>query len=380
MLTFTREKDVEDLIITKPLIAILIVIVTLCGLIFMYSFLHRDEKKYTINSIQKSGLKHGIALSGMEDSQDDQNPILGENYTTNSEDSYTYFAQAGFDHIKLAFDWGALQPTLYGPLNKSYSQELLTQIEYARNNNLKVILDMHNFGRRGGEQNGVPIDGGININAFVDAWLKISELLDSDNTVIAYNLMTEPYNMPIPTTPDSINASSATRMMQEVVRKLREQGDTRILIVPLDQWSSAKNFVNIYGTNPKPWIDDPRVMYEAHYYLDYDGSGKYSEETDSPKKEIRSIRKDLTPFLSWCQKQSVLCYLGETGVPNTPAWQPYLAEVYSIAKEYKIPVTYWAAGKWYESSTGIQPKNNNFVTGQQNGEVPLQLTTIQNSF
>lgn len=88
-----------------------------------------------------SPVPRGIAIAGAE---------FGSPAT---QSSYTYFKGKGFNTARIPFKWEDVQFLLNGSLNTTV---LDTQIGYATTAGIKVILDMHNFGRRK-----VYLDGGF---------------------------------------------------------------------------------------------------------------------------------------------------------------------------------------------------------------------------
>ncbi len=329
-----------------------------------------------------NSLGNGIAMSGLEDSQGTINPKLGENYTKNPDSNYVLVEQIGFKHVKIAFDWQALEPTLGKKFNGEYLTHIQEQVSLAKNHNLKVILDMHNFARRGGEEKGLVIGKQISIGDFARTWKQLSSVFIQNDTVVAYNLMTEPFEMPTPTTPQNYSSSStATQMYQKAVDEIRENGDKKLLIVQLDQWASIANFTANYGTDPKPWIIDPenKVLYEAHHYFDSNRSGYYKGEGINLKTSIETLKNEAKPYLDWCKRHNLKAYVGEIGIPNTPQLQPVLKEYLQFLRSNNANWTYWTMGVsgWYNSPTGVAPKTINRETKKSNGDIAPQLETLK---
>jgi endoglucanase len=337
---------------------------------------------FTKPSTISSKFGNGIAMSGLEDSQGIVNPVFEKDYTKNPESNYIKVQNTGFSHVKLAFDWQALEPTLNEPFNPEYLNHIKEQVATAKRHNLKVVLDMHNFGRRGGEEKGQVIGKQISVEQFADTWARLSNEFQNEDGIIAYNLMTEPFEMPVPTTPQNyLTNSTATQMYQKAVDVIRSQGDKKTLIVQLDQWASIANFTANYGSDPKPWISDPEnnIMYEVHHYFDKDRSGYYKGEGTTPKTTFEEIRDEATPYLEWCKRNNIKAYIGEIGIPNTPAWQIMLAKYLTFIKTYDANWTYWTMGVegWYNSPTGVAPNTINRETKKNNGVTSKQLETMK---
>src|SRR5579863_7351915 len=53
----------------------------------------------------------------------------------------------GIDLVRLPISWERMQPTLDGPLDANYLQGLETFLSEAAADGIKVVIDLHNFGR-----------------------------------------------------------------------------------------------------------------------------------------------------------------------------------------------------------------------------------------
>jgi hypothetical protein len=69
-------------------------------------------------------------------------------FQANSAPTYTYFKNKGFNVIRLPFDWNELQPDLFGAFDNSAKTQIDQNIAWAKANNLAIVLDAHNYGRR----------------------------------------------------------------------------------------------------------------------------------------------------------------------------------------------------------------------------------------
>lgn len=225
-------------------------------------------------------------------------------------------------------------------------------------------------------------DDGLPLDAWKDFWTKLSEAYGNDPTVIGYD-QNEPHDMPVPTSPANYSAAvaaqngvpeaTASLMGQSMVDAIRAAGDTKFVVVEMDHWANTHYFSAQYGSDPAPWIADtlyyPKVVYSGHYYFDADHSGIYAPGSTPPTDA--QVAADVTPFFSWCQSHSLICYEGEFGVPNTAEWQPPLAYFLGLTRQYSLWWTQWAGGDIYSSVTTLQPTNS-FMTDQ------LQMETMKN--
>jgi len=90
----------------------------------------------------------GVSLSGLEFSPSVIPGTLNTNYFAPATGDYSYFKSKGLTLVRLAFLWERIQPTLNGALDSTYKGYIDTAISNAKTNGQRVILDVHNFGRR----------------------------------------------------------------------------------------------------------------------------------------------------------------------------------------------------------------------------------------
>jgi endoglucanase len=331
-----------------------------------------------------STFRYGMSVAGLEYSSSTSNPLYNENYTDIPSSVFEQIKSTGLDHVKVPFDWMALQPQLGGELNEEYLSHINQTVKNAASHSLGVILDMHNFGRYGAEDSNKVVDGEIvSIQNFVDVWQRLSQIYKDDSRILAYCLMTEPYDMPTPTTPENYKNSTTTTMYNETIAALRSLGDTTLIITQLDQWASVRMFTQIYGPDPEPWIIDPinHTIYEAHMYFDTEGSGKYTDNNSAfvvtyPTSKAIS---DMQPYITWCKKHNLPVYFGEFGVPNTEVYTNYLQDILTFFDKNNVNWTYWAMSRegWYNSATSTTANTVTEQTGLSNGPLAPQLAIIQ---
>jgi len=312
----------------------------------------------------------GVSLAGAEfgveaESFSNQNPgVADSEYVWNSPHTLRYFAKTGLRLVRLPFRWERIQPKLQQPLDKQHLRDLRSFCAHAKAAGVRVILDVHNYGRYRSVYNGKPrtsiidevVDGKTLVDRedFADLWTRLAVSFSKEKSVVGYGLMNEPHDM------GSSNWKEISQAAVDAIRKV----DTRTrIVVAGDDWSSAERFRLANGS--KAWIKDPanRVIYEAHCYFDNDGSGKYTrsfqqEKTADPRMRERGLKR-LKPFADWCEANEVRGMIGEFGVPRDPAWREMTELFVAECVSQKIPACYWAAGEWWgDYSLSIQPNDD----------------------
>lgn len=310
----------------------------------------------------------GVTLAGPEFGLDERGlsnaspGVHGVDYVYNSPATTRAVAKAGFTLVRLPFRWERLQPTLGGPLDTAELGRLTAAVDVAGRAGLRVVLDLHNYGRyRLATRTGVVeavIDQRVagkpllTRDHLADVWWRLAERFGDHDAVLAYALMNEPHDM---------GSSSWRAISQHTVEAVREVDSRTWLLVAGDEWSHAHRFGEVNGRHA--WITDPanRTAYEAHCYLDHDASGKHQLSYGDEMRldpELRSrARRRLEPFLEWLDRNGVSGVLGETGAPLAdPGWRSLLADLTQTAAEKDVPVVLWAAGEWWgDYPLSVQP-------------------------
>lgn len=301
--------------------------------------------------------RRGVALAGAEfgadrpDFSHRHRGVHGRDYKFNARRTYEQFSTQGVTLFRLPVRWERLQPELGGPLDAAEVGRLRTAVREASRVGGEAIVDLHNFGRYVIEVNGLPFECAINerVNGevpvsadhFADLWRRLAREFRGSPGVYAYGLMNEPH--------DQADWHLASQM---AVAAIRAEGDgTRVLVAGND-WSRADRFARANG--PRAWINDPagNVLYEAHCYLDRDGSGRYrldyaAELAADPRLGDRAADR-LTPFVEWCRANHVRGFIGEFGVPAADArWEPLVRQAVAVMDAADLGGCYWAAGEWW---------------------------------
>lgn len=298
---------------------------------------------------------------------------MGTDYSPNGRTTFQRLVEAGFQAFRIPFRWERIQPRLRGPLDPDAVQQLRLQINLARAAGAGVLLDLHNYGRYAmhvdgtatfvgfeEEFDGQPLLGSEDL---ADFWARMAHAFSGLPGILGYGLMNEPHDLP---------EGAWVRASARATEAIRAEGDQTTLYVAGDRWSSAAHwaFVNPAG----PWVDDPldKVIYEAHCYLDQDGSGEYhlsyAQERDSdPDLESRSQER-LTPFLDWLEAHGAEGFLGEFAVPaQDHRWTALLPPMLRRLDQARVNTAWWAAGEWWgDYPLSLQP------TGREEDPWPAQ--------
>ncbi|MEO5587213.1 MAG: cellulase family glycosylhydrolase, partial [Novosphingobium sp.] len=200
----------------------------------------------------------GINLSGAEFGSQHR---YGKDYIYPSLSDLQFYADRGVEFVRLPIKWERLQSDLGGGLNPAELGRLKQFMADADSLGVKVIVDLHNYGRYGGTVVG---SAALPSTVFADFWQKVAVAIGDSPALLGYDLMNEPHDMN--------GGTSWKQSAQMAVDAIRTVDMDSKIYVEGSGWASAR-----YWTvgNENLLIQDPagKIVYEAHIYFDNDGSG-----------------------------------------------------------------------------------------------------------
>lgn len=255
-----------------------------------------------------------------------------------------YYKGVGMNAIRLPITWEAIQPSLYGELNERYVMHALEFLDMADTQGMKVLIDLHNYGRY---QKNLIGSEAVPARAFSDIWTRLAGVFSKHRAVYAYGLMNEPHD----------TAGLWHQVAQAGVDGIRAVDMSRRIYVGGDSWSNSQRWPQV---NPAPFVTDPanRVVYEAHIYFDDDFSGRYKTPVGNTDLTARAAQR-LQPFLNWLKANGQRGAIGEFGVPmDDPRWLQAFDKFLDMADEHCLDWFLWAGGGWRETyELSMEPIN-----------------------
>lgn len=314
------------------------------------------KKSYSINLQTAEDIaskkSFGVTLAGAEFGSPTFPGTYETHYIYPNSGELDYYKSKGLNLIRLPFSWERIQPTLSGNLDETELNRIKGFLQAARNRNMAVVLDLHNYGRyylNGTEE----IIGSPNVSIahITDLWTKLSSELKDNSEIWGYGIMNEPHDM--------LASTPWFDIAQEIINGIRTSDTNSRIIVGGDSWSSAE-FWPSASDNLKN-LSDPsnNLTFEAHCYFDNNSSGRYNQDYDteggSPNKGIERV----TPFLNWLETNNLNGFVGEYGVPDDPRWLTTLDNFLGHLESNNINGAYWAGGPWWgDYNLSIEPDNN----------------------
>lgn len=231
-----------------------------------------------------------------------------------------------------------------------------------------LVLNVGGDTTSGGVEQQTIGDGELTYAHFADLWDRLSEVFKDDSTVLAYDLMNEWHDMPVPLTSLTYNSTATSTLAnQAATDAVRANGDGKYIIWQWDSYSNTHKgpgqASGLFGTNPEPWWDDPsgKVVISGHYYPDDDHSGRF--QTAYQASHLTRIESEFRPTLKWCQDNNVIFFMGEIGVPADDAdYTNCLRACLQVMTEYgQVWVSPWAMGDHYDAPTALDPTDDSEV-------------------
>lgn len=260
----------------------------------------------------------------------------------NQNDSiiFTKFRDYGFNCIRYGLSWAALEPQP-GVYNKKYFEELDKRVKWARNNNIKLILDMHQdlfsvkYGNGSPEwaslDNGLQhftgeiwsdsyiispavqscfdnfwnnkfVKDGIGVqDHYIQLWKTIAERYSECDVIIGYDIMNEPF-------PGSDGGIIFKSLMEGYISCMNDS-DKNITNNINGLWANEKERVNLLKVlNNKDLFF--KITEHAKTLVDKFEQGKLSTFYQKVRDTIRSVDKKHILFLEHC-------YFGNMGIKST---------------------------------------------------------------
>lgn len=290
----------------------------------------------------------GVNLAGAEFGSKQLPGILNKDYIYPRREDLVYFQQAGMNTIRLPFLWERIQRTPYAALNTGELAQISQVVTWARELDLCLLLDLHNYGRYRGQALG---SEALPESALLDVWQRLAQAFNDPNRV-ALGLMNEPA---------AVAASDWPDIAQRTLLALRNSGATHLMMVPAPRWSGAHEWHKRMGSHtPAEAFEaffDPldRYAIELHQYADANFSGTHTECIEAER-----ISKIMDAASQWGRSQHKRFFLGEFGVAANPQCLQTLTALLEGMQDQQVWLgwTYWAAGAWWgKYPLSIQPSD-----------------------
>jgi endoglucanase len=292
-------------------------------------------------------------------------------YAYPGRDRIAWVAAQGFGIIRVPFVFQNIQGASGATLNEAAARQLDPVLSECAARRIVCLLDMHNYGSYYLDDSAASqgLAGAINVsNARVaNLWAQIANRYKG-NSYVWFDLMNEPNKQ---------TALEWVKTGNAIAAAIRATGATNKIIFQGTAWEGAWTWTTSGNAKEMLKAYDPgnNFAFEAHQYLDRDGSGT------SPTCTAGSGATRLIPFTTWLKTYHFQGILGEVGwaanadctTEATALLDHWVAAAASTASGGYIGLTYWANGPWWPDNYMYLAEPRPFPTGVD----PAQLKTLK---
>ena len=251
-----------------------------------------------------------------------------DNYVTRED--IRYIAKTGANTIRIPFHYKLFTDEDYMglSLNQDGFQRLDSLVEWCRESDIYLILDMHDAP---GGQTGDNIDDSFGYPwlfvsdesraLFIDIWKRIADHYRDEPVILGYDLLNEPLAPYFGDDMTLLNAALEPLYI-ETVAAIREVDKNHIVLLAGAQWNG--NFTVF--TDSK--FDD-KIMYTCHRYW------------------CDTLQQNIQDFVSFRDSVNLPIFMGETG-ENSEEW---ITAWTKLMERNNIGWTYWPYKKISRSET-----------------------------
>ena len=315
----------------------------------------------------------GVNVSALEFGPAALPGMAGVDYLIPRISDLDYYKGKGLTLIRLPFLWERVQPTLNAALDTTYLGYIKAYVAAAYSRGMRVILDVHNYGRY--SVSGTPTIIGtspVTNSAFADLWTRLATAFVGNPGIWAYGLMNEPHDMGGSTVwPAAAQAAASAIAAVDSATTILVPGDA---YSGAWSWTTNNNTLNVTAANP--------IVYEAHLYFDTDHSGTYAAGTYAGEGvTATSGATQVSNFTNWLAANNYKGFIGEWAFPSDEPslWGPLALNFLDAIERAGCSATYFAGGDWGPQGRSIIIDPNGGVDRPQMTAVAAHPSTVQYS-
>lgn len=318
----------------------------------------------TFLGVSLAGPEFGSKATARGFEYDEAEPdAFGSTYIYPGDEQLAYLRSKGLTLVRLPLRWERVQPVLNEPLNVAEAARIDQFLNNAARHDMRVILDIHNYGRFRGNIIG---SAAVPNEAFKNLWTRLAARYKLAPALFGYGLNNEPYDM----------QGHWPAAAQAGVDGIRAWDTWHAILVAGDCWSSAHRWRDSACNEDLSVTDfSNNVYYEAHVFFDSDHTGTYQGSDDNINNPNIGIER-VKPFHDWLTEKGFRGIIGEVGVPDDDAkWLTALERFLTYLQQNDIGAIYWAAGPWWpvDYRLSVEPHK----TGAEIGLDRPQMAVLQ---
>jgi endoglucanase len=292
-------------------------------------------------------------------------------YSYPGKDRLDWAAAQGFGIVRVPFVFQNVQASSFAMLDEAAMRQLDPVLNECAMRRIFCLLDMHNYGSyyldNSAASQGLLGTIGISNARLANLWAQIAARYKY-NSYVWFDLMNEPNKQ---------TALEWVKTANAIAAAIRATGATNKIVFQGTAWDGAWTWATSGNATQLLKAYDPgnNYAFEAHQYLDRDGSGT------SPNCVAGSGATRLEPFTTWLRTYGFQGIIGEVGwaandsctIEGTALLEHWREAATSTSAGGYIGLTYWANGPWWPDSYMYLAEPRPFPAG---GE-PVQLKTLK---
>ncbi len=334
------------------LLSVVFVVYQLPGLKFGFS---KNAESSNLSHVPPK--VHGVNISGGEFGEERLPGVMNNDYIyPQKTEEYQYFKEKGVKVIRLPIRWERVQHSAFEPLHEPDMDQIKKVLRIASQYDMKVIIDLHNFGRYYGHALSMQ-----EANQLADVWTKLAFTLKDEPGLYGYELMNEPHDLPG-------GSKTWADIVGFVITEIRKVDQKTLVLIPGYEWQSVRNWSKINPHFPLSGLDD-NIAYSSHIYFDSNNSGRYEKSFDEDRRSTRVGVTRSADFRAWLNRHNVKGMFTEYGVPDNDSRWLTTMDLFleKVEQEPNILGTiYWSAGPWWKNyPLSIEPRDG-FDRAQMN--------------
>jgi endoglucanase len=252
-----------------------------------------------------------------------------------------YYAQLGFNLIRLPFRWERLQPALNAALASAEQDRLIAVVDSAARKGLRVVLDTHNYAKRRIADDEWALEyliGSMQVptSAFADYCGRLARTFQGNPSVI-FGLMNEPAQ---------IGVEAWLQIANQGVASIRSEHAQQLILVPGVDYTGAHSWLSAHNDLMGNVVDPANnFALEVHQYFDQDSSG-----TSPTAVNNRIGSERVAAFQNWAREKGFKAFLGEFASASDAVSLDALRDLCSTLEANADVWTGWSAwagGSWW---------------------------------
>jgi len=280
----------------------------------------------------------GVNLAGAEFD------AIGGNWHWPNADNMRYYLQKGFNIFRIPFLWQRLQPQPGGPLLESALTGLDAMVAAINAAGAVAVLDSHDYGHVNKAIIGTP-GSGVTIDDFADFWGRMGARY-RQRSLVWYNLMNEPHDMPPQLNLDMQNAA---------VSAIRDAGARSKVLFSGIAWTGGHSWLSSGNGQVMLGVNDPigNFGFDIHQYLNRGyGGGAGPVMPGSGSQSLIGVTQ-------WARQNGMKLFVGEFGCDPLPEFMKELTDLLNFITanpDVFIGATYFAGGgTWGRNRASADP-------------------------